>query len=131
MTTLIVAAAVIEREGRFLVTRRLEGTHLAGTWEFPGGKREAGESLDACVRREILEELGAVCTVGAEIFAITHEYPERRVALYFFACTLHGEPAALLGQEMRWVPREQLHELQFPPADAELLRMLAGPERRD
>ena len=128
VNTIVVTAAVVERDGAFLVTRRLKGTHLAGTWEFPGGKCEPGEPLDACLWREIREELGARCSVGSEIFSITHEYTERRIELHFYACTLLDEPVPLLGQEMRWVPRNQLTELEFPPADDELIRKLAaGP----
>ena len=124
MKTLIVTAAVIEREGRFLVTRRLQGTHLAGTWEFPGGKCEEGESLEACLWREVREELGVQCLVGEALFRTTHDYPDRRIELHFFAGTLDAEPVPQLGQEMRWVARERLSELEFPPADDELIRKL-------
>lgn len=127
MTRLVVTAAVIERDDRFLVTRRLAGTHLAGTWEFPGGKCDPGESLEACMAREIEEELGVGCEVGAEVFTVTHAYPERTVELHFFACRLHGEPHARIGQDMQWAPRHRLTELEFPPADAELIRLLTEP----
>lgn len=121
---LIVTAAVIERDGCFLVTRRLKGTHLEGHWEFPGGKCEPGESLEACVRRELVEELGSDATVAGEFLAVTHEYPERIVELHFLACHLADEPLPLLGQEMRWVDRADLASLQFPPADDELVALL-------
>ena len=61
---------------------------------------------------------------SVELFTIAHTYPDRIVELHFFACTLDGEPEPLLGQEMQWVARERLHELEFPPADADLIRML-------
>jgi 8-oxo-dGTP diphosphatase len=128
VTTVVVTAAVIEREGAFLVTRRLAGTHLAGTWEFPGGKCEPGEQLDASLWREIREELGVGCRVGEEVFSVSHDYPDRRIELHFFACVLDGEPLAQLGQEMRWVPREHLADLQFPPADDELIRRLMATD---
>jgi 8-oxo-dGTP diphosphatase len=121
---IVVTAAVIERGGAFLVTRRLKGAHLEDCWEFPGGKCGPGESHTACIKREILEELGTLVRVGPEIFAVEHEYPERIVELHFFACELKGEPTPLLGQEMRWVRREELHTLDFPPADAELIEVL-------
>jgi 8-oxo-dGTP diphosphatase len=124
VTTIIVTAAVIERDGAFLVTRRLAGTHLAGTWEFPGGKCDDGEPLEAGLWREIREELGVGCSVGEEIFTVTHDYPNRRVELHFFTCALAGEPVPQLGQDMRWVPRERLSDLAFPPADEELIRRL-------
>lgn len=126
---IVVTAAVIERDGAFLVTRRLEGTHLAGYWEFPGGKCEAGESHAASLEREILEELEAGVRVGDEVFQISHAYPDRVVELHFFACTLTGEPRPMLGQEVRWVTRDELPTLEFPPADEELIRRLSltGP----
>jgi len=124
MKTILVTAAVIERDGAFLVTRRQAGTHLAGSWEFPGGKCDVGESLDACLKRELREELDAEAEVGGEIHATTHEYPDRRIELHFMSCRLLTGPAAVLGQEMRWVARADLASLQFPPADAELIQML-------
>ena len=123
---IVVTAAVIERDGRYLVTRRLRGTHLAGFWEFPGGKCDPGEPLAACLEREIAEELDTRVLVGAEIHHVAHEYPERIVELHFFRCELRGEPRAVLGQEMRWVARGELASLEFPPADAELIGMLVS-----
>ena len=120
----VVAAAVVRRDGAFLVTRRPRGTHLEGCWEFPGGKCEPGESHHACLQREIEEELGVGVQVGRKILEVSHEYPDRMVELHFFACDLEGEPLALLGQEMRWVYAEQFDALAFPPADAELIAML-------
>jgi mutator protein MutT len=124
MTTIVVTAAVIERDGRILVTRRLPGTHLSGLWEFPGGKCLPGETLPACMRRELREELDVDATVGDEVFTVSHDYPDRRVELHFLRCTIAGEPRAVLQQEMRWVPRLILSTLEFPPADAELIRRL-------
>jgi mutator protein MutT len=126
MIALVVTAAVIEERGRYLVTRRLKGTHLAGIWEFPGGKCEEGESLPDCMRRELREELGVPCQVGDEIFTVAHDYGDRRVELHFFACTLEGTPTPLLGQEMQWVERARLSELPFPPADADLIARLSS-----
>lgn len=121
---LIVTAAVVPRGDTFLVTRRPRGAHLEGFWEFPGGKCDAGESLDACLRREILEELGCQTLVHDEIYTVTHAYDDRIVELHFFRCTLEGVPRPLLGQEMRWVARRELRSLSFPPADAELIARL-------
>ncbi len=121
---IVVLAAVVEEDGAFLLTRRLEGTHLAGTWEFPGGKCEPDETHAACLRRELMEELGVDAEVGDEIFAITHAYPERTVELHFRQCTLKGAPVPQIGQQMRWVRREDLGALEFPEADRELIEML-------
>jgi 8-oxo-dGTP diphosphatase len=122
----IVTAAVIERDGRLLVTRRLEGSHLAGFWEFPGGKCEAGETPEACLARELLEELGTAAAVHEEIYRTTYTYKDRALDLRFFRCAVDTEPRPLLGQEVRWVARRDLLLLEFPPADAELVALLAS-----
>jgi mutator protein MutT len=128
--TIVVTAAIVKDHGRYFVTRRLKGTHLEGLWEFPGGKIEAGESLADGLRRELQEELGTEVEVGEEVFTVTHHYPERSVELHFLACTFLNAPVPLLGQEMRWVPREELRSLEFPAADEELIRVLeSGHER--
>ena len=123
---IVVLAAVIERDGRYLLTRRLRGTHLEGLWEFPGGKCEPGESHEACLSRELLEELGVTASVGAEIFATLHDYPERSVQLHFRQCEIHGEPRALLGQQMRWADAGELRTIEFPEADRALIELLAS-----
>jgi mutator protein MutT len=126
-TPIVVTAAVIEIDGRFLVTCRQKGAHLEGFWEFPGGKCDEGETLQECLARELSEELDVPSRVGAEIFSTTHTYPERSVELHFFRCELFGEPRPVLGQEMRWVRRDELSALEFPPADAELIKLLTRP----
>ncbi len=122
---IVVTAAVVERNGRFLVTRRLAGTHLEGTWEFPGGKCEPGEDHATCLVRELREELGVGAVVGPLVLETVHHYPERSVALCFHRCELDGEPSPQLGQEMRWVRREDLRTLEFPDADEELIALLS------
>jgi 8-oxo-dGTP diphosphatase len=121
---IVVTAAVIERDGRFLVTRRLRGVHLEGYWEFPGGKCEEGETHAGALEREIAEELDTGVVVGGEVLSVAHAYPDRLVELHFFDCQLTGTPRAALGQDMRWVRREELAMLVFPPADEELIRKL-------
>jgi 8-oxo-dGTP diphosphatase len=123
---IVVAAAVIERNGTFLVTRRLEGTHLAGCWEFPGGKCEAAETPEECLRRELREELEVDARIGAEILTTVHPYEDRTIELRFHRCELAGEPHPRLGQSMRWVSREELRKLELPPADAALVALLTG-----
>jgi 8-oxo-dGTP diphosphatase len=122
---IVVSAAVVSRDGRYLVTRRLRGTHLEGLWEFPGGKCEPGETHVACLEREILEELGCGVSVGEKLLSVAHDYPERSIELHFFRCDLAGEPGPLLGQEIRWVAGTELRSLDFPPADEELITLLA------
>ena len=125
---IVVTAAVVRRGDTFLVTRRQAGVHLEGYWEFPGGKCDPGESLSECLGREMLEELATAVRAGREIFSTEHSYPERTVELHFLECELLGEPRPLLGQEMRWVSRQDLRSLRFPPADHELIDLL---ERED
>ena len=126
MSTITVAAAVIEHEGAFLLTRRLKGTHLEGTWEFPGGKCEPHETPAACLVREIREELGSGVVVGEPMLVTRHAYPERTVELHFYEAPLTDAPSPQIGQEMRWARREELTTLEFPEADAELIGMLAA-----
>lgn len=121
---LLVAAAIVEDHGRYFVTRRQKGTHLEGLWEFPGGKVEAGESLERCLRRELREEIGTEIVMGEEVFAVSHDYADRTIELHFIACTFVNAPMPLLGQEMRWVPRDELSALKFPPADDDVIRFL-------
>jgi 8-oxo-dGTP diphosphatase len=119
-----VVAAVIQHDDRFLITRRQDGVHLAGMWEFPGGKVGSGESHAAALRREIVEELDTDVAVRDLVFETTHAYPDRTVTLFFYRCELLGMPKPMIGQEMEWVARNDLSSLLFPPADVELIRML-------
>lgn len=123
---IVVVAAVIEDGDAFLVTRRQEGVHLAGMWEFPGGKVDPLETHVEGLRREIREELDADVDVKELVYFTAHEYSGRAVMLYFYRCTLEGEPRPMLGQQMRWVPRAELASLGFPPADEQLIKMLVG-----
>ena len=119
------AIAVIERGGRYLVDRRPPVGHLPNVWEFPGGKRRAGESWTACLRREVREELGVEIRVGRRLAPITHRYPDRRVRLEVFRCAIRsGEPQPLKSQEMKWVTPAGLGRLRFPPANRRLVAFL-------
>lgn len=124
---IVVAAAVIERDGAFLLTRRLAGTHLAGCWEFPGGKQHSDETLEACLVREVQEELACAASVRELIVSSTHEYPERTVTLHFFRCDIDGEPVPQNGQAMRWVGRSELRALDLPEGDRVLVELLSAP----
>jgi mutator protein MutT len=128
---IVVVAAVIEDGHRFLVTRRQPGVHLAGMWEFPGGKIDPEESHSAALKRELREEIGVEVDVGDLMYETTHAYPDVTVALYFYRCRLlRGDPRPLLGQELRWVPRAELPALGFPPADTELIERLVRSDGR-
>jgi 8-oxo-dGTP diphosphatase len=127
---IVVVAAVIEENDAFLVTRRPEGVHLAGLWEFPGGKIYQAESHVDALRRVMREELDADVDVLGLLFDVTHAYPERTISLYFYRCALRGVPRPLLGQQMQWVKRAELSALGFPPADEELIRKLEASAAR-
>ncbi len=122
----VVVAAVVEQDGRFLVSRRLEGTHLAGYWEFPGGKVHDNETLEEALGRELVEELGTAADGFAKLHVTSHEYPERTVELHFYRARLAEQPTPALGQELRWISRREFAELAFPPADAELIARLVN-----
>ena len=126
MTPIAVVAAVIERDGKFLLTLRPDGTHLSGHWEFPGGKVHESESHAEALRREIFEELDAVATVGEMMHTVVHSYTDKTVELFFYRCDLVGEPKPMIGQEMKWVARSELASLQFPDADRDLISLLTG-----
>ena len=126
MRTIVVTAAVIEENDRFLVTRRQRGVHLEGYWEFPGGKCEAGEDHAACLARELREELAVEARVGEELLATTHAYADREIEIHFIRCDIVGDPAPQLGQDMRWVARADLTQLAFPPADVDAIRLLTN-----
>ena len=116
-----MVAAVIERDGRFLVTLRPAGTHLEGHWEFPGGKCLPTETHAEALRRELHEELDIVGHVEQCVHSVTQAYPDQTVALHFYRCSFDGEPKPMLGQQMEWVPRGRLRERSFPAADAALI----------
>jgi 8-oxo-dGTP diphosphatase len=126
--TVVVAAAIIQRDGRFLVTKRPAGVHLEGYWEFPGGKCEPGELIAECLSRELREELDLEVEIGEELFTTAHVYPDRAVELHFLTCIPRNAPRPQLSQEMRWVRADELTSLRFPPADAALIELLLrGP----
>ena len=120
-----VSAALIFRNGKLLITRRHAGAHLGGLWEFPGGKREPGETFAQCLVREIHEELGVDISVGELFGSVTHAYPEKTVRLEFFVCRLTGgEPQPLGCAALKWVAKSELADYEFPAADARLLQKL-------
>jgi 8-oxo-dGTP diphosphatase len=121
----LVAAALLERDGRMLLARRPAGVHLAGLWEFPGGKVEPGEAPEACLRRELEEELG-VAASNLRPFTFAHwRYPEREVLILLYACALEGVPRPLHASELGWFTPAEARQLPMPPADLPLLDAIA------
>jgi len=121
-----VAAGLVFRNGKLLISQRKEDTHLGGLWEFPGGKRELNETFEQCLIRELREELGIEVTVGELLESSTHVYPEKTVHLKFFRCNwLRVEPQALSCSAFRWVTYGELPNYSFPEADTCLLKKLS------
>jgi mutator protein MutT len=121
-----VSAALIFHGGKLLITQRHPDSHLGGLWEFPGGKREPGETFESALVREIREELGVEIAVGELFEEIAHDYPEKSVHLKFFLCRLlSGEPQPLDCAAVKWIERPELMTHDFPAADARLLENLA------
>jgi mutator protein MutT len=120
-----VAAALVFREGKLLITQRYADAHLGGLWEFPGGKREPNETFEDCLRRELREELGIEVAVGELVESLTHAYPEKTVHLKFYRCRWEKHEPQLLGcSAFRWVRAGELKDYAFPAADARLLGSL-------
>lgn len=118
-----IAIAVVEHHGRYLIGRRPEGVPLAGYWEFPGGKVQAGETAEQAAARECKEETGLEVAVGEPYPAVVHQYAHGKVALEFFACR-PLEPEQSPRSPFRWVLAADLGEYQFPEANGGLVAYL-------
>ena len=125
-TSFDVAAGVIVKDGRYLITRRHDETHQGGLWEFPGGKREKNETLIDCLHREIKEELDIVIEVGPLIKRTRYAYAFCTVTLHFFRCMIRsGIPRAIGCQGFKWVEPSELDHYPFPQANIPILQELA------
>jgi len=120
-----VGCAVIYHHGRLLVAQRGYGSNLGGYWEFPGGKREPEETIEACLVREVWEELRV--RIRPERYLTTHFHvdPFRRLALHFYLCAWEqGSPVAYECLAFRWIEPEEMRRLMFPPADRDIIETL-------
>jgi mutator protein MutT len=118
-----IAVAVVERDGKFLIGQRAEGSALAGYWEFPGGKLESGETPEGAAVRECLEETGVEVRVTGAYPTTSHDYDHAAVRLHFLACEVIGQQHAF-PDRFRWVAARELDEYPFPAANRELLDLL-------
>ncbi len=122
----VVAAVTVRDDGRVLVARRRQDDMLGGLWEFPGGKREDGETLPAALRREMREELDVEVTVGEALTVVEHAYTHFRITLYAFACRLvAGEPACIDCDDFRWATLEEIAALPMSVADRKIAERVA------
>jgi 8-oxo-dGTP diphosphatase len=121
---IVVSAAVVVEAGRVLLTQRKSGTHLAGAWEFPGGKVEPDEDPKAALARELCEEIGVTAEVGDIVEVTFHRYPTKSVLLLFYEARLapgSAAPAAIDVAAVKWAAKDELRDEDFPPADVAVL----------
>ena len=118
---------VINAVGDVLIDQRLEEGLLGGMWEFPGGKQEPGEPIEACIARELMEELGIVVSVGEALITLDHAYSHKKLQFVVHLCDwCSGDPKPLASQQVRWVRPEQLKDYPFPAANARIIDALLG-----
>lgn len=125
----VVAAVISDVRGRILLARRTDGRDLAGLWEFPGGKREPGETSEQALIRELQEELGITVQVGAPLISVPQEYPDKRLCLevrHVSAWT--GIPRGVEGQALAWITPDKLPRYAMPPADRPVVAALRQPD---
>lgn len=126
----VVAGVITDARGRILLTRRTEGRDLAGRWEFPGGKREPGETSEQALVRELEEELGIRAEVGDWIIDVPQRYPDKRLRLEVRRIrSFKGTPRGHEGQAMLWVMPDKLDRYDMPPADKPVVGALLQPDR--
>lgn len=120
-----VGAACIHKDGKYLLQTRPEGKSFSGQWEFPGGKREKGEDMRACVKREIMEELGVEVSVRPAFLTLTHEFDRVRLRLHFHRCQIQdGTPSPTEGQEIKWVAPKDFDSVNFLDTNSEVVEKL-------
>ena len=121
----VAAGILCDAQGRILIAERLGGGPFQGLWEFPGGKIDRGETAPQALSRELAEELGIEVTVCSSFMNLRHEYDDRVVTIEFFIVSeWNSDPVGREGQELRWVPTEQLDSSELLPADVPVIEAL-------
>lgn len=127
-----VAVGLIIRDNQCLLAKRPKHVHQGGLWEFPGGKIDAGEAVDAALHRELNEELGISVIASHPLFTIEHQYPDKSVKLHIWRVSeFDGQACGREGQLVRWFAFDELAGLEFPEANREILEYVASLEEND
>ena len=125
MKEIEVGCAIIEKDGKILITQRQPGSFLGGFWEFPGGKREAGESMEECLVREIREEVALEICPREFLQTDSYQYPEKIIHLYFYLCDwISGNPLKIECMDFRWVLPDEMRSFKFPVGDDNMINEL-------
>lgn len=125
MNRTVVVAGMIVKSGRLLIAQRPAGKHMAGKWEFPGGKIEKGETPEQALERELREELDIDVRAGRIYHAVAHSYPEKDILLLFYRCRLlSGEPRPVEEADVRWIEADELDSFDWAEADVPVIRLL-------
>jgi 8-oxo-dGTP diphosphatase len=131
MSVTEVVAALVWRDGKFMICQRPEHKARGLLWEFVGGKVEAGETKEAALVRECREELDVLLAVGEVFMDVVHEYPDLTVHLTLFDATIaQGEPKMLEHHDIRWITPEEIPDYAFCPADEEILKKIIERQGR-
>ena len=126
---ILVTAGIIRSGDRILICQRHRSDAYGLQWEFPGGKVQEGEGLEASLRRELAEELAIQAEIGPEVFRLRHRYPDRFVEVVFFAIKgYHGEARNQVFEAIEWAPQSRLFEYNFLEADRELVNRISKGE---
>ncbi|MCD1125964.1 8-oxo-dGTP diphosphatase MutT [Jinshanibacter sp. LJY008] len=121
----IAVGIIIDIKQAIFVTQRFKDSHLAGYWEFPGGKVESGEDAEQALRRELQEEVGIEMTHSSLLTTLEYDYPDRQLTLHFFIVDgWQGEPEGREGQVSRWIEISQLNAVEFPEANQPVIAEL-------
>ncbi|HNX68034.1 MAG TPA: (deoxy)nucleoside triphosphate pyrophosphohydrolase [Candidatus Omnitrophota bacterium] len=122
MLEIEVGCAIIYAQDKVLIAQRHLEDSFGGYWEFPGGTREPGETLERCLEREVFEELGVRIRPEKFLCRRDHEYVAKKIALFFWLCAwVEGEPVAHDCKDFRWVSREEIRQVEFIPGDQDVL----------